>query len=259
MTSEVVSDLMRAYLQRLIASGKRPDGRGLTEPRALTVEKGVAGNADGSARVRLGKTDVMAGVKLDLGTPYPDTPDSGVLITSAELRPLASPTFELGPPREEAIEIARVVDRGIREAKTVDMSQLVVEEGESVWILFLDLHVLDYDGNLFDCASYASLAAMVNAVVPAAAKMDDGEDYPLPVEHYPVSLTTAKVQETLLVDPTLDEELIADARLTVAADENGDIRAMQKGLMGAFTRDEVAQIVTLARDMGAGIRDKIVT
>jgi exosome complex component RRP42 len=258
MFEDVVSDLMRGHLQRLVADGKRVDGRALEEQRPIHLERGVAGNAEGSARVKLGNTDVIVGVKMDLGTPYPDTPDSGVLATSVELRPMASPTFEAGPPREGAVELARVVDRGIRESQAVDTSKLVEVPGESVWVLFLDIHVLDYDGNLFDAASYGALAALTNTIVPASKKLEDREDFPLPVEHRPISLTCAKIQDTLLVDPCLDEELIADARLTVVTDENGDIRAMQKGLAGSFTREEVSRIVSLSSEIGAKIRSTIV-
>src|SRR2546427_871780 len=108
---------MREHIARLAASGKRTDGRRFDEPRPLVVQKNYIKNAEGSARVQLGNTDVLVGVKIDVGEPYPDTPNQGVLSTSAELIPMASPNFEAGPPSPTAIELARVADRGIREAK----------------------------------------------------------------------------------------------------------------------------------------------
>ena len=42
--------------------------------------------------------------------------------------PLADPTAEPGPPGEDVIELARVVDRGIRESGMVDLKQLVLEK-----------------------------------------------------------------------------------------------------------------------------------
>ncbi|MCK4445422.1 MAG: exosome complex protein Rrp42, partial [Thermoplasmata archaeon] len=233
--SDVISDLTRNHIHRLASDGKRVDGRAPDEFRPLTIEKGYVGSAEGSARVHLGKTDVLIGIKMDLGQPYPDTPNKGVLTTAAELIPMASPTFESGPPREAAIELARVVDRGIRETETVDLEKLCVEPGEKVWILFLDMHILDYDGNLFDACSYGVLGALTDTTVPASRI--EQEDYKLEVRHQPVSVTAAKIGESIFLDPSLDEERIADARLTVATDENGAIRAMQKGLNGSFTFD----------------------
>ncbi len=254
--SDVVSDLTRNHLHRLASTGKRIDGRAPDEFRPLTIEKGYVGSAEGSARVHLGSTDVLVGIKMDLGEPYPDTPNKGVLTTAAELIPMASPTFESGPPREDAIELARVVDRGIRETQTVDLEKLCIEPGEKVWILFLDMHILDYDGNLFDACSYGVLGALTDTTVPASRI--EQEDYKLEVLHQPVSVTAAKIGEFILLDPSLDEERIADARLTIATDENGAIRAMQKGLNGSFTFDEIKKVIDMAKKAGNELRPKIV-
>lgn len=252
MTSEVISELMREHIVKMVASGKRVDGRTAEEIRPLSIQKNYIGTAEGSARVKLGNTDVLVGIKISTGEPYPDTPTSGVLTTSCELVPMASPTFESGPPSPAAIEIARVVDRGIRETKTVDMDKLVITPGEKVWVVFIDIHALDYDGNLFDAASYGTLAALRCAKMPG--KLSGGQDKPLPVDHWPISVTAAKIRDAIVFDPQLDEEQIADARLTVAIDENGDIRAMQKGLSGSFSYDEVRSIIRTARRLGNGLR-----
>ena len=253
MSEEIVSELMRAHVYRLAASGQRIDGRALDEPRKLTVERSFVSTAEGSARARLGNTDVLVGIKMSVGEPYPDTPNSGVLSTSVELIPMASPTFEAGPPRPDAIELARVVDRGIRESKMVNMERMVITPKEKVWVMFIDIHVLDFDGNLFDACSYAAVSALASTTVPAKA-MGVGENFPLPVEHWPVSVTTAKLKDITFVDPSLDEERMADARLTVTTDENGDIRAMQKGLSGSFTYDEIRRIIETAKRVGRDIR-----
>jgi exosome complex component RRP42 len=60
-----------------------------------------------------------------------------------------------------------------------------------------------------------------------------------------------------LFDPTLDEEKVADARLTVTTDENGDLRAMQKGLAGAFTLDEVRQVIDASLRVSKDLRNII--
>ena len=255
--TEVISELMREHIQRLAASGTRTDGRAFDEPRKLVVEKNYIKTAEGSARVRLGSTDVLVGIKIDTGEPYPDTPNSGVLSTSAELIPMASPSFESGPPRPEAIELARVVDRGIRETKAVNMENMCIVPNEKVWVMFIDIHVLDYDGNLFDASSYGAVAALSCAKVPAS-KIGK-EDYPLPLENWPVSVTSARIGDTIVVDPNLDEERIADARLTVTTDEKGDLRAMQKGLKGSFRLDEIRRIIETSQRVGRSIRETIRT
>jgi exosome complex component RRP42 len=255
MAKDVVADLKKDYISKLLVKDMRADGRRLDEMRPLTIETGFIMSAEGSARVTLGNTQVIVGVKLILGEPFADTPNSGVLTTNAELIPMASETFESGPPDRESIEVARVIDRGIREGHAVDLSKLVVEAGKEVWIMFVDVHVLDYDGNLFDAANIGANAAFKTAVVPAS-RHGKGADYPLPVLHQPISLTAVKIDGKILVDPTHDEERVAEARLTVATLETGNLCAMQKGLDGAFSVDEVLKVVDLSRRLGADARSK---
>ena len=252
----VVPSIKREYLSKLAGQGRRSDGRKFDEFRNIEIETGVVSKAEGSARVKIGNTQVLVGVKMDVGEPYPDSPESGVLTTAAELVPLASPDFEAGPPREDAIELARVVDRGVRESEVIELDKLCLEAGEKVWIVFIDIHILDHDGNLFDAASLAALAALFTAKVPAK-RFELGEDYPLPLKEPPVSCTSVKFNGVVVLDPSLDEEEIAEARLTVATDKKGDIRAMQKGLNGSFTREEIKKVIKASIDNGKEIRKKL--
>ncbi len=251
--TEIMSEIKRDHMLKLIAEGKRLDGRKLDQVRDIQVVTDVIESADGSARVKLGKTEVIAGVKIIPGTPFPDTPNSGVLTTGAELIPLAHPTFESGPPGEDAIELARVVDRGIRESGMVDVEGLCIVPGEEVWMCFVDIYALDYDGNLFDAANLAAVCALKSATIPGE-QYGKGENKPLPITCMPISVTEAKVGNDLIVDPNFDEEQIATARLTVTTDDNGNFRAMQKGGRGSITLDELSLCLDRAVEKGAEIR-----
>jgi exosome complex component RRP42 len=252
----ITPSIKRDFLVKLAKEGKRADGRKFDEFRNIEIEVNVISKAEGSAKVKIGNTQVIAGIKMDIGEPYPDTPESGVMMTAAELIPLASPDFESGPPREDAIELARVVDRGIRESEVIEVDKLCVVPGEKVWMIFIDIHILDYDGNLFDAASLASLAALLTTKVPAE-RFELGDDYPLPLREPPVSCTSVKYNGVVVMDPSLDEEEIAEVRLTVATDKNGDIRAMQKGLNGSFNRDEITKVIKTSLDNGKKIQEQL--
>ena len=95
-------------------NGVRLDGRKLDEFRDIKIETGVIAKAEGSAMVSLGDSKVLVGVKINPGEPYSDSPDEGVLMVGAELTAYSNDSFETGAPGEDAIEIARVVDRAIR-------------------------------------------------------------------------------------------------------------------------------------------------
>ena len=133
------------YIKSLVEKGKRIDGRNLDEFRKIIIETNISKNAAGSARCKIGQTEVIVGVKFDVGEPYPDSPDEGTIIVIAELIPVASPDFELGPPSPKATELARIVDRGIRESKCIDFKKLCIKEGEKIWMAFIDIYPLNDD------------------------------------------------------------------------------------------------------------------
>ncbi len=251
---EIVSSVKRDYIADLARQGKRIDTRTLDQFREISIEVGPVKSAQGSALVKIGKTQVMAGVKVERAEPFADKPDSGMLIVNAELLPLASPTFEPGRPGENAIELARVVDRGIRESDAIDLEKLVIKSGEDVWAVFIDIYVLDHDGNLIDASALAAMAALLNA------KPLEDEAWTLPefpIQKKPVAVTVVKINDRLVVDPCVDEEGVMDARITIATIEDGSICAMQKGGIGCFSREELEQAHELARVKGAELRAKL--
>ncbi|MDR0791463.1 MAG: exosome complex protein Rrp42 [Methanomassiliicoccaceae archaeon] len=253
MSRSVISEIRKNHIMGMLKEGKRIDGRGPEDIRDISIEIGAIESADGSAIVRYGKTEVVVGVKIVPGTPFGDTPGKGVLTTGAELIPMAHPLFESGPPGEDAIELARVVDRGIRESGMVDVEALCIEAGKEVWMCFIDIYALNYDGNLFDATNLAAVSALRTAIVPAK-QYGKGDNYPLPTTCIPISVTAVKIGNTLILDPNFDEEQISSARLTITTDDDGNYRAMQKGGRGALSLDELTQCLDMSRDKGAEIR-----
>ena len=122
-----ISKIMKKKIEELIEKGKRIDERELLEYRDIEIKTGVSAKAEGSAWVKVGDTEVIAGVKLDAVEPYRDSPDSGNLAVGAELSPMASDRFELGAPDIQAIELARLVDRGVRNSECIDFKKLCIK------------------------------------------------------------------------------------------------------------------------------------
>ena len=263
MPSMTVARLKQRQIAKLVSGGKRLDGRGLTDYREVEVDAGIIERAEGSARVRLGKTEVMVGVKIEVGKPFADVPNKGVLTVNAELVPLASPTFEPGPPNENAIELARVVDRGIRESKAIALEELCIEPGKKVLVVFIDVYVLNHDGNLIDASAMAALAALLNTklfnyeVKEGEVKIKPGYT-PLPVRNYPIAITFAKIDGKLVIDPWLEEEQVMDARLTITIEKDGKICAIQKGGYGYFVEEQILKAAKLAQEKAEDLRKLLV-
>ena len=259
----IVPEITRKSITELVKEGERADGRSIDEYRDISVEVGVIEKAEGSARVKIGNTQIMIGVKPQIGEPFPDTPNVGVLMTNSELLPMASPTFEPGPPDERSVELARVTDRCLREGEILDLEKLCIIEGEKVWMIFLDLHVLDYDGNLMDAAVLGSVAALLNAKIPLAKVEDDkialDEENPvaLPVKEKPLMCTFAKIDGGLVIDPSLDEENIMGARISIGMREDGSICAMQKGGEMPLTKEEITNAIRITTEKTKELREHL--
>jgi len=260
--SSLITKVRLKQIEALLEKGKRLDERGLLDTREIKIEQGIIEKAEGSARVLLGKTEVLVGVKVETGEPFPDTPKDGVMTVNAELVPLASPNFEPGPPDENSIELARVVDRGIRESHAVDTEKLCIEEGKQVFVVFVDVYVLNHDGNLIDASAIAAMAALMNTKMPNY-EIKDGElkikqGYtPLPMKSHPVTVTLGKISNKLIVDPWLEEESVMDSRITFASNEEGNICAIQKGGSGYFTPQQILEASKIALDKAVEIRKKL--
>jgi exosome complex component RRP42 len=250
------------HVVELVKKGKRMDGRAFDQFREITIEKNVAATADGSAKARLGDTLMMVGIKMEVGTPYPDGPDEGTLMVGAELLPLSNSKYESGPPGMDSIEVARLVDRGIREAHTIDVKKLCITSGEKCWVVSIDVIPLNADGNLVDAAAIAALAALKCTKFPL---FKDGVLYPrertnvsLSVENLPIPVTVNKIADKFLVDLTEDEEDAVDAKLTITTMEDGTICSLQKGGDISLTEDEIMQMIELATRKAKEIRAKII-
>jgi exosome complex component RRP42 len=258
----VVETIRKAQMVNMLLDGKRIDGRPLDQPRPLKIETGLIPKANGSARVTLGNTQVIAGVKIATGVPFPDTPDKGLLVVNAEILPMASPYAEPGPPSEDAVELARVVDRGIRESEMVDLANLCLIPGKSVITIFVDCNVMNVDGNLFDATSYAVVSALrtskMKKYVVTDEKVEGTDEWvPVPVERIPVSVTMARIGDMLVVDPNTEEEASMDMRITITSDDDGNICASQKGEASTISPEQVLVAVDTSIRVGKEVRAQI--
>ncbi len=250
---ELVPRMQLEYILKLLKRGERADNRGLLDYRPLGIILSPIEKAEGSALVKLGKTQVLVGVKLDLGSPFEDRPNEGVLQVHAEFVPLASPSFEPGPPDENAVELARVIDRSIREPKVIKLDELVLEPGRLVWVIYNDIYLIDHAGNAIDASMIASMLALASAKLPSLVKTEEGyrinrglRERSLPVSSLVATVTMAIIEDAILVDPSMEEENIADTLLTIAVDEKERICGVQKRGEKGISRSILDKAVDVA-------------
>ncbi|MFH1432433.1 MAG: exosome complex protein Rrp42 [archaeon] len=240
-----------------LSKGKRLDSRKLDEYRKIKITTGISTKAEGSAMVTIGETMVVAGIKMTTAEPYPDTPDEGVMTTSAEYLPMGAPEFESGPPREAEIVLGRVVDRAIRESKCIDFRKLCIKPKEKVWMVFVDIFVMNHDGNLFDACGIAAIAALKDAKIPAI--VDDKVDHEklgarLPIKGTPISINVKSYNGKYIFDTNANEEDAITSQITVGTNSDGTISSLQKGGSDGFTKAQVMDILKLTMNASEKIR-----
>jgi exosome complex component RRP42 len=252
---------LKTHINNSLIKGVRLDGRKKEEFRDIELETGVISTAEGSARVKFGDTEIIAGIKLSIGEPFPDTPEDGVLMVGAELLPLSNPEFESGPPSIESIETARVIDRGIRESRAMDTKKLCLKKGEEVWLVSVDITPINHDGNLIDAGALATIAALQDTRFPeykdGVVNAKKKTNTKLPLKKVPITITVVKIGDNFIVDPTDNEDNVLDARLTVASTEDGKLCALQKGGDTPLTEKDIKEMVELGLKKADELRKKL--
>lgn len=257
----LVAGIVQEKIYNLLKQGKRLDGRSPVDMRPLTISTGIVNKADGSSMVSLGRTKILVGIKAEIGSPFPDRPGEGSFTVNAELLPLASTVFEPGPPDERGVELARVVDRSIRESKAIDLEELCLIEGEKAYVLYLDIYVLDYDGNYFDPSLVACLAALATAKIPkyevsSGKLVRTGEHLNLKLRAFPFTVTFGLIRGRFLVDPQLEEEAALDGSIIIGTNEKDEIISIQKNSPGLIPESLLDQLIVIAQDKARAIREK---
>jgi exosome complex component RRP42 len=143
----------------------------------------------------------------------------------------------------------------VRESKAVDLEALCIVPGKQVWIIFIDVHILDDCGNILDAASLGAIAALLSTKVPAS-RFGLGEDYILPMRDIPIATTAIEFNDVLMFDPGVDEDAIANTRLTVISTVDGNICGMQKSGTGMLKPEQIYRIIDIACEKAKEIREK---
>lgn len=258
-TTKITGKRIKEYLEQ----GKRFDGRKPEEFRKIEIETGISKNAEGSARVKLGNTEVLVGIKMNVTEPYPDAQDKGNLMVTSELIPLSSDRYESGPPTIESVELARIIDRMVRESKFIQLEKLCIKEGEKVWNIMIDIYAINADGNLLDAAGIGAIAALRNAKIPKYDKKEEkvlygeltNEKIPTKKET-PISITFHKIGDNFIVDPTREEEDVSETRVTIGS-ANGIISSIQKGNETALKIEEFEKVLDLVEKVWKNLFSKI--
>ncbi|KAH8118854.1 ribosomal protein S5 domain 2-type protein [Phellopilus nigrolimitatus] len=247
----------RAYLERFLSEGFRPDGREKDDWRDVSVNVGSISTADGSALVRLGDTTIVCGVKAEIAEPELDSPAIGFIVPNLDLPAICSPKFKPGPPVDEAQVLSERLYDALISSESIPLSSLCINPGKAVWVLYVDATCINYDGNAFDAALLAMTAALKNTRLPKATYNEESgkttcsrkEKHPLQIQRTPVAVSFGIFDSThILSDPTSFEEPLLDTSVSVVVDESGALTSvLQSGLGTTGAQDTLLHCIALAK------------
>ncbi|GIM12265.1 hypothetical protein Vretimale_15645 [Volvox reticuliferus] len=241
-----------AFCQISIENDVRLDGRRCIDMRPLELELGVIAQAAGSARLRLGATDVVVGVKVEVGSVPSSAPNQGRLQVAVEFSPCASPIYKGRFGETYGEQIAAAIEASLAPSSRggdggkgggrggppsgLDLTKLCIVTGKTAWKLHVDALVLNDDGNVMGAVSAATLAALQDTRIPKVEVVTDGageeeielDDSPgaawrLDVSGLPLVVTVSQVGSQCVVDLTAQEEPCAASALHVAVNRQGQV------------------------------------
>ncbi|XP_019629559.1 PREDICTED: exosome complex component RRP42-like [Branchiostoma belcheri] len=269
-TLGVLSDAERLFIVHGVQDDLRSDGRACEDYRHVEVETDVVSNTSGSARLRLGNTDILVGVKAEMGEPDPGRPKEGKLEFFVDCSANASPEFEGRGGEELAIEVSNALQRIFNSKSTLDLTALCIIPGGQCWVLFVDVLVLECGGNLFDAVSLAVKAALYNTRIPTVIVTADDEgqqeielsDDPydvkrLDVDNVPLIVTLSKIGHRHVVDASWEEELCSLARLTVGVTQKGTIAGLNKEGSGSLDPESIYEMIESGKKVGVVLNSRL--
>lgn len=245
----------------------RPDGRLFDQSRPATISYDVVTTANSSALVKLGSTTALAGIKLEIMAAPDETPTDGQILVHVEMPPICSSSTRPGRQQENALILTEQLTSLLHASNIVDCSQLCIDQGKTVWAVYVDVYILDADGCLYDACLMAIIGALHRLETPQQLSTDEN-GIPQPrvdgttignnekkatkkvfLSSVPLSSTFCLHHPTihkennepnttfLIMDPTHDEESVTDAIVTFVLDEDGTIVRMHTWMNKEYGRE----------------------
>ncbi|VDN07639.1 unnamed protein product [Thelazia callipaeda] len=213
-----LSEAEKVFIVHGAQEGLRSDGRGPLDYRPIIVQTGVLPTTNGSARVRIGSTDLLIGIKADLVTVQNTAFCRNRLNFFVDCSANATPLFAGRGGEEFADELSAALDAAFDNDYVVpDLKKLILSPMH-MWRLFVDIVILQCDGNVIDAAGLGIKAALGNTEIcevlvrPADAgkfMIDLPKKYKLwkfDVSRVPLFVSVNRVGTAKIVDNSLAEE-----------------------------------------------------
>jgi len=262
------------YFSKFLSENSRPSNRTLDSYRPLSIHHSPLShnNSDesspchGSTLINCGKTRVIAGTTLYIGTPSDviNYPDYGQVEVQLKMNPLSHGQLDTNGKiingRSQTHLDTSVIEswivRQVNQLNIIDLKQLCIASEKAAWKIRVTLVVLNHDGNIRDTALLALVIALADVKLPDLVSKDnkyciipdEEKSRKLKLRHIPISTTIgmmelkeektvnsendesgkSKRKPVLFIDPDEFEESVMDGALHIIMNEHNEVLALDK-------------------------------
>ncbi|KAI8900492.1 ribosomal protein S5 domain 2-type protein [Globomyces pollinis-pini] len=249
-----VSNAEREFIHQSIKEGLRNDNRGINDMRRVKI---ILGPQLGQAQIVLGRTRVIANVSCEIVRPSGSSPTEGSIQFNTEFTSMASPLFEPDRTSELEVNLSRMLEKAMRKSRAIDTEGLCIVAGEKVWSIKVHIRVIDYEGNILDCACLATMAALIHFKRPDVTvqgqdvtihDVDEKSPISLSVHHIPICITFGFFDngERHVIDPNWMEEQVQEGDITFVINVHREICTLSKAGGVPISMEKVLQCASIA-------------
>ncbi|CAM4793867.1 unnamed protein product [Rotaria magnacalcarata] len=254
MASKVIGKCEEKFIIRCLRDRQRLDHRLPFVTRDIKIE---FREEYGSAVVSLGLTKVLAQTCCKIVKPKETRPNEGRLRLQLKNSHNMVFNFETGRQTQWTTLMSRHLLQNIRDSGCVDMESLCILAYEHVWEISVNLHVVDYDGNILDCANLAALCALAHFRYPAVTvtgtdhSLTERNPQPIRILHYPIMISFALFEngEYMLIDACEAEEKVMEGLFAIGMNQHKELSTLAMFGEICLTRDQIENCISLAHNL----------
>ncbi|CAG9532923.1 unnamed protein product [Cercopithifilaria johnstoni] len=223
-----LSEAEKVFIIHGAQEGLRADGRSPFDYRPVIVQTGVLATTNGSSRVRIGSTDLLIGVKAELINVENLALYRNRLNFFVDCSANATPLFAGRGGEEFADELSAALDAAYNNNYVLpDLKKLILSPMHA-WKLFVDIVLLQCDGNVIDAAGLGVKAALKDTEIcqvivrPADEGKytidlpDDNTIWKLDISRVPLFVSVNRLGSAKIVDNSLAEEACTRTSVWIA-------------------------------------------
>jgi exosome complex component RRP43 len=234
----------KEVLRRFTRQNVRPDGRSLSQYRIQTVSAENSVASGGLAISHIGRTRVMCSIHLERSPPESEhrieaklnSNKTGRVRVQVDVGACASGASEHKAARARESAIAAFLTNILVGTEVLDLSQLILADGQVVFVLCIDVMCLSDDGNLYDASLTAVIAALRSSRFLTQQLTEtntleivaNSSYWCLNMHHHPIALTVGLFEGLFLHDCTRKEEEELDGSLSIVYNEYGKLCGVHK-------------------------------